>query len=243
MRIGLVVCLPLLGWATFACLKAERANAPKNLSSSLRAVHDEEKVSDVLPVRVPTGAEARGEPEQVRELGKAQPWKGAPVLPFRLVSDREAAREHSLEARAARRSFEGAPPVMPHSASFGQGSKTCLECHTSGMKLGERVGHPRSHGPLPNCLQCHVESINRELPTADRVVNTFAGRRPERHPERHQERAPEIAAGLPPQIPHTLHMRNRCLSCHGEFGYPGLRTSHPERALCVQCHVPGEELR
>ena len=45
-------------------------------------------------------------------------------------------------------------------------------------------------------------------------------------------------AGAPPTIPHTLWLRGNCLACHGAFGFAELQTSHPERANCVQCHVP-----
>ena len=38
-------------------------------------------------------------------------------------------------------------------------------------------------------------------------------------------------------MPHGTFMRTRCLSCHGEYGYPGLRTDHPRRVNCVQCHI------
>jgi cytochrome c-type protein NapB len=46
----------------------------------------------------------------------------------------------------------------------------------------------------------------------------------------------------PPTIPHSTLMRSDCLSCHGPQGLYGLRTPHPERQSCVQCHVPGAEL-
>ena len=105
-----------------------------------------------------------------RSLHQQQPWSAKRVLPFPLTADRAGARAASLEQRAALRSFEGAPPVMPHSISFGAGSKACVDCHTDGMTLGERVAHPMSHPPLSNCTQCHIESTNRELPPRSHVA-------------------------------------------------------------------------
>ena len=39
--------------------------------------------------------------------------------------------------------------------------------------------------------------------------------------------------------------KENCLACHGPRGHPFLRTSHPERTNCTQCHVtrdPNTEL-
>jgi cytochrome c-type protein NapB len=37
-------------------------------------------------------------------------------------------------------------------------------------------------------------------------------------------------------------MRDDCMSCHGPQGLFGLRTPHPDRQSCLQCHVPNAEL-
>jgi cytochrome c-type protein NapB len=186
-------------------------------------------VSSVLPQRVRTGAAARGSQSEGRRLSQPVPWDGELMEPYELAEDRSEARARSLAERATRRAFEGAPPVMPHVPDlFGS---DCLDCHASGMAVDEeRVAHAMSHPVLASCTQCHVEAEARGLPPASPPENTFAGRRPA---------APSARPfpGGPPAIPHQLTMRGRCLSCHGEFGYPGLRTSHPERALCMQCHV------
>jgi len=45
--------------------------------------------------------------------------------------------------------------------------------------------------------------------------------------------------GAPPRIPHALQMRGECLACHaGPGARVELRTTHPERVRCRQCHVP-----
>lgn len=227
--------LGVLGLAAMACMGA----APKAPRGSLAAVsavvQDPQPVA--MPERVSTGADARGEASRPRRLAAPAPWNGGPALPFGTARDREGSRKLSLEGRTQRRSFEGAPPVMPHSADFGEGSKECLDCHLEGMTLGSRVARPVSHSALPNCIQCHVESVHRDftelgIPAIPMPGNAFRGRRPE------LDSKAEPANGMPPAIPHTLQLRTRCLSCHGQYGYEGLRTSHPERAVCVQCHLP-----
>ena len=44
----------------------------------------------------------------------------------------------------------------------------------------------------------------------------------------------------PPTIPHSLEGRQgKCLLCHKDAaGVKIKRTPHPERANCIQCHVP-----
>ena len=42
-----------------------------------------------------------------------------------------------------------------------------------------------------------------------------------------------------PSIPHPLEGRENCLACHtGPAAREEIRTSHPERERCQQCHVP-----
>jgi hypothetical protein len=46
------------------------------------------------------------------------------------------------------------------------------------------------------------------------------------------------ADGLPPSIPHDLQLRGNCLACHmGPAAVAEIRTTHPERSDCRQCHV------
>jgi len=158
------------------------------------------------------------------------PWKRGRPQPFPTALDRDRARLVALEARSERRAYDGAPPVIPHSAVFGAGTNTCLDCHTEGMTLGARVAHPMSHPPFSNCLQCHVETSNRQFPPQAEVQTSFAGLASPGPGARQ-------SALAPPQMPHGIAMRGQCLSCHGEFGHEGLRTTHPERANCVQCHA------
>ena len=42
----------------------------------------------------------------------------------------------------------------------------------------------------------------------------------------------------PPVIPHKVFMRENCQACHaGPAARKEIRTEHPERAQCRQCHV------
>jgi cytochrome c-type protein NapB len=48
--------------------------------------------------------------------------------------------------------------------------------------------------------------------------------------------------GAPPPIPHSPDMRGNCVACHaGPGAVAEIRTPHPERANCRQCHVPTED--
>ena len=127
------------------------------------------------------------------------------------------------------RTYAGAPPPMPHSADFGGTRQTCLDCHERGMSIGSRVAHPMPHAELTACTQCHVEATNRMFPDATPPANSFAGVA--------TTIRPSTATNAPPPMPHPVLMRGRCLSCHGEFGHPGLRVEHHRRASCTQCHV------
>jgi hypothetical protein len=60
--------------------------------------------------------------------------------------------------------------------------------------------------------------------------------------ERRIEAWPRLAVktpdSLPPPIPHALQSRGNCLTCHaGPAAVAEIRTSHPERADCRQCHI------
>lgn len=231
--------LVLLAWATGGCQtgteRRDAAGASRlPVAEPARTVEDPplaDPVTRILPVRVATGVAARGLQSETRRLSQPIPWDGELELPFELAADRDEARSRSLAHRAKRRAFEGAPPVMPHGPSFGNGA-SCVDCHTHGFDVDEDlVGRAMSHPPLASCMQCHIEAENLDLPRGGSLGNAFSGQRPSAAP------SARSSGGAPPPIPHRIEMRGRCLSCHGELGYPGLRTSHPERALCMQCHV------
>lgn len=135
-------------------------------------------------------------------------------------------------ARASRRAYEGAPPVMPHQRF----PSPCLACH--GERRVEVAGlglaPPSPHGQTPGmaaarCDQCHVAR------TADGLYRRtrFAGLDPGWSGPAHR-----LYPGAPPVVPHRILMREDCLACHaGPAARPEIRTTHPERVRCLQCHA------
>ncbi len=137
------------------------------------------------------------------------------------------------KVRAARRAYDGAPPVIPHEA-FGI---ACTACHDEqGMDVpGTGFAPPSPHAltegmsAMSRCTQCHVQSGTAALLVANEFV---ALRQDLRSGGRLHGRAP-------PTIPHKTLMRENCAACHtGPAAREEIRTSHPERTRCVQCHVP-----
>ena len=139
--------------------------------------------------------------------------------PTKLEGNRTLAVFHS------RRAFSGAPPVIPHALLGG----SCLGCHKDGGYTPEFKAYTpvTLHPQYTNCQQCHVEQTKSGLFVAtnfQRVANT--------------EIDNQALPGAPPPIPHTLAMRENCNACHaGPAAVKEIRTPHPERQNCRQCHV------
>lgn len=144
-----------------------------------------------------------------------------------------AARLAALQRRAERRAYAGAPPVVPH-AIAQRDPAACLVCHGPGQRIGALIAPRMSHPPYQNCQQCHVEARVID-PAVDAALNAFIGAA-ECGP------GPRAFATAPPAMPHRTFMREDCLSCHGPLGAPALRTTHPERTNCQQCHAPSAHL-
>ena len=142
------------------------------------------------------------------------------------------AEKTTATVRAERRLYDGAPPVIPHER-FGP---ACLSCHGErGMSVPD-VGYspPSPHaqtagmGAIARCEQCHVFQQVGE-PWRE---NSFAGLRQDL---RQGRRLHPLA---PPVIPHRVFMRDNCRACHsGPAAREEIRTDHPERPRCLQCHV------
>jgi cytochrome c-type protein NapB len=146
----------------------------------------------------------------------------------------------ALTDRAELRSYDGAPPRIPHAVRQGSAAE-CLTCHETGLTLRGRRALPMSHTELTSCTQCHVVADapmpgGEALPVDPRVgESSFVGMlSPERGP-----RAWDVA---PPATPHRTFMRERCDSCHGDLGREGMQTPHPYRQSCEQCHAPNAEV-
>lgn len=139
----------------------------------------------------------------------------------------------STGARAAGRAYDGAPPTIPHDAAIG----ACASCHDAdgaaiagiGVAPASPHGDAAAGGALSRFRQCHVPATAAALLIASRFTGLPQG------PWKGSRATP----GAPPRIPHSLQMRGECLACHaGPGARAELRTTHPERVRCRQCHVP-----
>ncbi len=157
-----------------------------------------------------------------------------------LTNVTEAERALALRERAARRAFDGAPPVVPHPIAQDSAA-ACLACHGSGLVVKDKIASKISHAAYTSCTQCHVPAVGPRIPTGETALreplteNQFAGLNAPLKGGRAWPQAP-------PTVPHSTLMRSDCNSCHGPQGLFGLRTPHPNRQACVQCHAPGAEL-
>ena len=172
---------------------------------------------------------------------------------------RSAAHPRTLAMYRSVRAYPGAPPRIPHGLTaeeFTSGS--CSGCHERGGYAARfRLYAPVTpHPEMGSCLQCHAvddELVGLSLPTsADgtcRQCHRLDGERPAFSATTWRAAAWPVLdqramEGSPPWIPHDLQMRGNCLACHaGPAAVSELRTTHPERANCRQCHVaaPAEE--
>ena len=140
----------------------------------------------------------------------------------------------SLRRREQNSAFNGAPPTIPHPIEQ-RSDVSCVACHGDGIKT-ETLRIPRmSHAMLTNCTQCHVERNSQHMTAVEFRENEFDGL-----PAPIEGR--RSFSGAPPQIPHSTWMRSDCMSCHGYSGLHGIRTTHPWRNNCLQCHAPSAEL-
>lgn len=149
---------------------------------------------------------------------------------------RADAKSLTLTERAETRAYAGAPPVVPHVIDQ-QVTSSCVACHGEGLEVAGRVAPVLSHPVYANCTQCHVPSANDKVPESTlEVANAWVGAQPA------GQGGARAWPGAPPVIPHPTVMRESCASCHGVWGKPGLRTTHPERQSCTQCHAPDARL-
>lgn len=149
------------------------------------------------------------------------------------VPGREGAVKSSARVRAERRAYDGAPPTVPH-PDFGS---DCSACHDARGQSVTGVGFaPASPhrgtdraGATIRCRQCHVFATTDET----FVASGFVGLKQD------LRSGARATPGAPPTIPHRTLMRENCVACHsGPAAREEIRTSHPERWRCRQCHVP-----
>ncbi len=127
------------------------------------------------------------------------------------------------------RAFRGAPPVYTHPVEEDVDSvpDACLSCHKKGTSGAPVTPHPE----LPECRQCHVRRATTALfkPTEWTSLAPVA-------------QSKRWLPTSPPVMPHEpAGFRARCVACHaGPHPVRELESKHPERAACVQCHVPAK---
>jgi nitrate reductase (cytochrome), electron transfer subunit len=166
-----------------------------------------------------------------------------------------AAHPRTLKTFRYLRAYPGAPPRIPHGftpTEFRTGA--CQTCH-------ERGGYSRRfaayvpvtpHPEMGICLQCHAldEAVTGiSLPSSDpnsRCAQCHGmGGSPPPYDTALQWRTtswPQLSRRTPdrgpPPIPHGVQGRANCLPCHaGPGAVAEIRTTHPERADCRQCHI------
>ncbi|MDC0935820.1 diheme cytochrome c precursor [Pirellulales bacterium] len=136
----------------------------------------------------------------------------------------------ALQRREENRAYNGAPPTIPHPIDQ-RSDAACIACHGDGAKTTSLRIPRMSHALLTNCTQCHVENSPQYLTAIAFRANEFDGMEA-------PAEGPRSFLGAPPQIPHSTWMRSDCMSCHGHAGLHGIRTTHPWRNNCTQCHAP-----
>jgi cytochrome c-type protein NapB len=138
--------------------------------------------------------------------------------------------DDSRNSRANLRAFYTSPPVIPHEIDE-RDSEVCLSCHIDVFDFGDSVTVKTPHPDLTNCLQCHVPMISQLGEIGEEVLSSWSGlEEPQKIKRAH--------AFAPPAVPHRQFLREDCLSCHHpDSSREYLRTPHPERVNCLQCHV------
>lgn len=170
------------------------------------------------------------------------------------LSTRRPAHPRTLATWRALRAYPGAPPRIPHGLSASEYREgACQACHEKGgfsVRFNAYVP-VTPHPELGQCMQCHLgdaKLMGVPLPGTEPSAScgqchTAGGVRAAGSSPLSRTTAwpsvPAVTPGrTPPPIPHDSPMRVNCLACHaGPAAVAELRTAHPERANCRQCHV------
>ena len=135
----------------------------------------------------------------------------------------------SLQVYYDRRPFAGGAPWVPHALppEGYRTDSTCLACHEKGGVYAWEAWAPTTpHPERGGCAWCHQDGSLVDPDPARWETNP--------PPAINQQKTP----WEPPAIPHPIAGRERCVTCHsGPGAVIELRTPHPERAHCRQCHL------
>lgn len=189
--------------------------------------------------------------------GEADVFRTSPAMLAIEPTDprQRTAHPRNLSTFRFLRAYPGAPPRIPHGLSpdeFRTGA--CRSCHARGGYSRRFAAYApvTPHPELGMCLQCHLGEdrvMGLAPPDADpnarcplchgqsggpprpEAASTWPGTSWPALPARVRDRPP-------PPIPHDLQLRGNCLACHsGPAAVAEIRTSHPARADCRQCHI------
>ena len=134
--------------------------------------------------------------------------------------------------RALRRAYDGAPPTIPHEPL----GAACIACHNrDGLAVPDLGFAPpspheetRGMSAISRCQQCHVFRTTGDVFVANELDGLAQDLR----------RGRRLYDLAPPVIPHKVFMRENCQACHtGPAAREEIRTTHPERTRCRQCHL------
>ncbi len=161
----------------------------------------------------------------------------APALTDKTPAPSPEALENLRAIRASRRAYNGAPPTVPHPIDQYQ-STSCLACHGTPTRIDTRDVPQISHPPYTHCIQCHAPqhgpgpALVSPVPAlaTPALANAFTGLPPPTGGTR-------AYTGAPPVMPHATSMRQNCVTCHGPGGSSAIKTTHPQRHNCLQCHA------
>ena len=152
----------------------------------------------------------------------------------------KASVKTAAEARAQRRLFDGAPPVIPHQ-NFGRRA-ACRATTASGMAVARRrlLAPPVPHDNVQPPGRLEHESVRRSATSTASVDDEFVPqRRSSGLPQDLRQRQAAARASRPRSFRIQILLRENCQACHtGPAAREEIRTTHPERENCAQCHVP-----
>ncbi|RBP45183.1 cytochrome c-type protein NapB [Roseimicrobium gellanilyticum] len=240
LKVGGVVLMTTAVSGFFMGLLQTRSQL--NLTVPLQLVTDARDLTEVPPGSVPI-AVSYAKQDWLREGSNAQ-WRNdlakliqPPPPPGPLQPATDEQRAQALHQRELRRAYDGAPPVVPHPITQ-ESSASCLACHGPGLVVKDKTASKVSHAHFSSCTQCHVPGNGPQLQPSETTLLAEFGEGNTFHGIASHGKGTRAWPGAPPTVPHPTQMRSDCMSCHGPTGLAGLRTSHPERQQCVQCHVP-----
>lgn len=161
-----------------------------------------------------------------------EPWKSARQETSVRFPAAPPVSVRTLTTYYERRAYPGAPPTIPHTVKLdmAEAGNSCLQCHAQGDYVTKFSAYSpvTPHPEMTNCRQCHVPQQDASV---FRAVDWHSVRPP--------TLGRTVLPGGPPPIPHALQMRENCLACHsGPAAIREIRSGHPERLQCRQCHVP-----